>query len=261
MASRILHFVIMEAVDQAKPEVFSFRKKKNNNNSTQSFLSESNRSNSVDSFDSHELSNSTFTVTTTEKKAFNFSSLLNVNFRNTYKSMLNQHQEQSEEYVVDYTQDKEEDFILARLEQHSRQQSAKVDKPSSNWFKELQTSFQTAKQNFLGKEEETDEVDWEFWGKVINDYEEIIRHYPKQFQKNLRKGLPEPIRGMMWQLMSNSKSEALEEEYLKLLTRNSRHEKIIQRDLARTFPGHEYFREADGPGQTSLFNILKGFAV
>lgn len=63
----------------------------------------------------------------------------------------------------------------------------------------------------------------------------------------------------MWQLMSNSKSESLEEEYMGLLERQTRLEKIIRRDLARTFPGHEFFKDPEGPGQTSLFNVLKGF--
>ncbi|KAJ1343042.1 hypothetical protein BSLG_002068 [Batrachochytrium salamandrivorans] len=84
---------------------------------------------------------------------------------------------------------------------------------------------------------------------------------PRQFTKRLHQGIPEPIRGMMWQLMSNSKSEALEEEYLQLLTRNTRHEKVIQRDLARTFPTHPYFKQVNGPGQTSLFNILKAYSI
>lgn len=65
----------------------------------------------------------------------------------------------------------------------------------------------------------------------------------------------------MWQLMSNSKSEELENEYLQLITRNSRHQKLIERDLARTFPEHPYFRKSDGPGQLSLFNILKAYSL
>ncbi|KAJ2996674.1 GTPase-activating protein, partial [Globomyces sp. JEL0801] len=103
-----------------------------------------------------------------------------------------------------------------------------------------------AKTSFMGdtaSKVEEDEYDWDFWGIVINDYENIIRVQPRQFQKHLHKGLPPPIRGMMWQLMSNSKNEQLEEEYLALILRSSRHEKIIQRDLARTFPKHEYFKE------------------
>jgi hypothetical protein len=96
---------------------------------------------------------------------------------------------------------------------------------------------------------------------LINDYENQVRKQPRLFTKKLRQGIPEPIRGMMWQLMSKSKSEALEREYLELLTGSSRHEKVIHRDLARTFPGHPFFTEETGPGQTGLYNVLKAYSI
>lgn len=34
-------------------------------------------------------------------------------------------------------------------------------------------------------------------------------------------------------------------------------ERQIQRDLARTFPEHSFFKERDGLGQEALLNILK----
>ena len=34
-------------------------------------------------------------------------------------------------------------------------------------------------------------------------------------------------------------------------------ERQIQRDLARTFPEHAFFKERDGLGQEALLNILK----
>ncbi|KAJ3301222.1 GTPase-activating protein [Kappamyces sp. JEL0829] len=166
----------------------------------------------------------------------------------------------------DLTQEEEhEAFLLARLK-HSRQSTAEGLAPesASNWFQELQSGFKTARDSILGANPSTvDEngVDWDFWGKVINDYENMIRIHPRQFQKQLHLGLPEPIRGMMWQLMCNSKNEALEAEYLELLTRNSRNEKIIIRDLARTFPNHAFFKDPQGQGQTSLFNVLKAYSI
>ncbi|KAI8901549.1 rab-GTPase-TBC domain-containing protein [Globomyces pollinis-pini] len=175
-----------------------------------------------------------------------------------------------EEEIVELSPEEEhEQFLLARLAEHSRQSTqisliSNAPTISSSWFKDLQSSFQTAKTSFMGdtaSKVEEDEYDWDFWGIVINDYENIIRVQPRQFQKHLHKGLPPPIRGMMWQLMSNSKNEQLEEEYLALILRSSRHEKIIQRDLARTFPKHEYFKEVNGPGQTALFNILKAYSL
>lgn len=42
-----------------------------------------------------------------------------------------------------------------------------------------------------------------------------------------------------------------------LLQEISPFERQIQRDLARTFPEHSFFKERDGLGQEALLNILK----
>lgn len=41
----------------------------------------------------------------------------------------------------------------------------------------------------------------------------------------------------------------------------SPHERAIRRDLNRTFPEHSFFKERDGVGQESLFNVLKAYSV
>ncbi|XP_022254208.1 ecotropic viral integration site 5 ortholog-like isoform X1 [Limulus polyphemus] len=38
-------------------------------------------------------------------------------------------------------------------------------------------------------------------------------------------------------------------------------EKVIRRDIARTYPEHEFFREKDGPGQEGLFNVMKAYSL
>jgi hypothetical protein len=159
-------------------------------------------------------------------------------------------------------EEENEAFLLDRLK-HSRQSTSEMlPEKSNSWFMELQQGFKLARDSLLGTPlSSATEIDWDFWGLVINDYENVIRQQPRQFQKQVHLGLPEPIRGMMWQLMCNSKSEALEEEYIDLLTRSSQNEKIIIRDLARTFPGHEFFKDPQGQGQTSLFNVLKGYSI
>ena len=35
----------------------------------------------------------------------------------------------------------------------------------------------------------------------------------------------------------------------------------IVRDLNRTYPSHVYFQQKQGPGQRSLFNVLKAYSV
>jgi hypothetical protein len=161
------------------------------------------------------------------------------------------------------TPEEENDAFLLQTYTHSRNPTVNVQssiQTAASWFSELQAGFQSAKNRVTGElpPSETGDYDWDFWGRVINDYDTVIRSQPRQFQNNLHRGLPPPIRGMMWQLMSNSKSETLEAEYLELLERSSRHEKIIRRDLNRTFPDHAVFQDPEGPGQTSLFNVLKG---
>lgn len=49
--------------------------------------------------------------------------------------------------------------------------------------------------------------------------------------------------------------------YTTQLSRESTHSKLIQRDLARTFPKHEYFQNEDGEGQIALFNVIKSYSL
>ena len=36
---------------------------------------------------------------------------------------------------------------------------------------------------------------------------------------------------------------------------------VIRRDIARTYPEHEFFKKKDGVGQESLFNVMKAYSV
>ena len=49
--------------------------------------------------------------------------------------------------------------------------------------------------------------------------------------------------------------------FLPCLQEMSPHERAIRRDLNRTFPEHSFFKERDGVGQESLFNVLKAYSV
>jgi hypothetical protein len=47
-------------------------------------------------------------------------------------------------------------------------------------------------------------------------------------------------------------------EYAVLLERECGHEKLILRDMARTYPGNDFFKE--GVGQETLLNVIKAYA-
>lgn len=46
-----------------------------------------------------------------------------------------------------------------------------------------------------------------------------------------------------------------------LFLQESSCENVIQRDIARTFPAHDFFKEAGGLGQDSLYRVSKAYAV
>ncbi|KAL6622268.1 RabGAP/TBC [Neocallimastix californiae] len=101
----------------------------------------------------------------------------------------------------------------------------------------------------------------EFWDKVIVDYEGVARKQPELLAEKIRQGIPDSLRRLIWQSISKSKSSDLEEIYDKLLKENTPYEKIIRRDLSRTFPDHDYFKDSNGEGQESLFNVMKVYSL
>ncbi|KAG1832474.1 hypothetical protein EV424DRAFT_1469609 [Suillus variegatus] len=104
-------------------------------------------------------------------------------------------------------------------------------------------------------ESEQGGIDWGFWGAVISDYQGFAASNPQKLAKAIEKGIPDALRGMMWQLMAASKDAELENTYLSLL------KGAITRDLGRTFPHHNFFTDGQGIGQEHLFNVLKAYSL
>jgi len=98
------------------------------------------------------------------------------------------------------------------------------------------------------------------------DWQEYLNKHPAKVKRRIRKGIPDALRGLVWQLLSGGRSLLLENEgvYHELMLYKSGMEKIeleIVRDLNRTYPSHVYFQQRQGPGQRSLFNVLKAYSV
>lgn len=103
--------------------------------------------------------------------------------------------------------------------------------------------------------------DWEFWGKAVSDWDSVVSKHSRTLTKKIRFGIPSSIRGAVWMSLCKGKDKALEAVYFTLQTRTTTHEKLIQRDLSRTFPKHEYFMNPEGAGQQALFNVVKAFSL
>jgi len=77
-------------------------------------------------------------------------------------------------------------------------------------------------------------------------------------QELVRRGIPQPFRGLAWQLLCGVDLHCPEKTtYSSYLKKTSAFEKTISRDITRTFPSHELFKDKDGVGQESLFNVMK----
>lgn len=77
------------------------------------------------------------------------------------------------------------------------------------------------------------------------------------FQDLVRKGIPHHFRAIVWQLLCNAQNMAIKDQYSDLLKMTSPCEKLIRRDIARTYPEHDFFKEKDSLGQEVLFNVMK----
>lgn len=99
---------------------------------------------------------------------------------------------------------------------------------------------------------------------MISDFDNVIRTDHEKFLHMLAVGIPASLRGMLWQIFCKSRndnSDLIEQEYRDLLNKSSPHEKSILRDMPRTFPTLEYFRDKEGEGQHMLFNVIKAYSL
>jgi len=83
---------------------------------------------------------------------------------------------------------------------------------------------------------------------------------PKQLVQLARQGIPDALRAEVWQRLAGYSDEVMD-KYRILISKESSCESVIQRDISRTFPAHDFFKTAGGLGQDSLFRLSKAYAV
>ncbi|NXW88213.1 EVI5L protein, partial [Alopecoenas beccarii] len=80
-------------------------------------------------------------------------------------------------------------------------------------------------------------------------------------QELIRKGIPHHFRAIVWQLLCSATDMPVKNQYSELLKMSSPCEKLIRRDIARTYPEHEFFKGQDSLGQEVLFNVMKAYSL
>jgi hypothetical protein len=128
--------------------------------------------------------------------------------------------------------------------------------------------FVTVKQDSIGKDLN---IDWDYWGKSIYDFDGEAMKHPSVCSKKetaVRHPRTDSVYLLFILLIFNSDGLAINDQIeikrirthlCTLITRtSSSYEKLILRDLNRTFP-KLYFQQSIN--QQSLFNVVKAYSL
>lgn len=101
---------------------------------------------------------------------------------------------------------------------------------------------------------------------VLESWYQVLRSWtgprPRALNSLVRMGVPEALRCEVWlRLAGVDQNDKLMETYRTLISKDCPFESVIQRDIARTFPAHDFFKEAGGLGQDSLMRMARVYAV
>jgi hypothetical protein len=101
----------------------------------------------------------------------------------------------------------------------------------------------------------------EFWAALVRDYASTAQRLPLITSSKIRGGIPSPLRGVVWVSMAGARNTAVEEEFDRLSLESSPHDNTIAKDLARSFPGVEMFKDPNGDGQRMLGTVLRCYSL
>ncbi|SCU99118.1 LAFA_0G22100g1_1 [Lachancea sp. 'fantastica'] len=160
--------------------------------------------------------------------------------------------------VLSRFQENEDDYMSKDdTTQENLQEGARVLKSSYTAFLETVEPSQGLSPQKDDSDEDNDElttVDWPFWTRLVSNYAEVAKKDSFKLEQEIAGGIPPQVRGIIWQLLSSSKSKEIDVEYANLQSLESPHEKAIERDLSRTA-----FIPQEKAG--SLFGVLKAYSL
>ncbi|XP_005184064.1 ecotropic viral integration site 5 ortholog isoform X2 [Musca domestica] len=101
---------------------------------------------------------------------------------------------------------------------------------------------------------------WTTWATILSDWEGALKRKNPCVRELVRRGIPHHFRAIVWQQLCGA-SDADKKQYAEYIKATSACEKVIRRDIARTYPEVDFFKEKDGPGQEALFNVIKAYSL
>lgn len=101
----------------------------------------------------------------------------------------------------------------------------------------------------------------EFWAALVSNYPQTAQRLPTLTSNKIRNGVPPPLRGVVWTSIAGARDQVLEDEYDRLCTETSPYENLIGKDIGRSFPNVEMFKDPAGEGQKMLAKVLGSFSI
>ena len=102
----------------------------------------------------------------------------------------------------------------------------------------------------------------EKWNYMIEHYEEFVKKDFNKLKSRTRKGVPDSLRSYIWQLFGEKDKFYEKDLFTKLesIPMNEDTELVIIKDLDRTFPACQLFKDKYGNGQRKLYKILSYYS-
>ena len=102
----------------------------------------------------------------------------------------------------------------------------------------------------------------EKWNYMIQHYDEFKTKNFSKLKSRTRKGIPDSVRSYVWQLFGEKDKYYEKDVFTKLdsIPLDEETETVIIKDLDRTFPACQFFKEKYGNGQRKLFKVLSYYS-
>lgn len=101
----------------------------------------------------------------------------------------------------------------------------------------------------------------EFWAALVSNYPQTAQRLPTLTSNKIRNGVPPPLRGVVWMSIAGARDRLLEDEYGRLCTETSPYQNLIGKDIGRSFPNVDMFKDPDGEGQKMLAKVLEAYSI